>query len=85
MNGVLSTCVPTQPQQQVRDQVCNIIDLSEKANVMLESLENRLFGTAQGNECDQANSPDNVQQGLNRTESNLRRLLTKLDNLLSRI
>jgi hypothetical protein len=73
------------PQQQLRDITSDMVGMLEKANEISEVIEDKLFGVNQTESCDKACPPQNVQNAVDRSISQIRKLIGKLDNISSRL
>lgn len=80
-----TNCMAVAPQPQMREQVCLIAEKADKANEMLDAIAERLCGDDLKESCEKACAPQNVQNGMNRIEGSLNKLIGKLDGILSRI
>jgi hypothetical protein len=75
----------TAVQPQVRDSICDMMDALDKANCLVGTIEDKLFGANTTGECDKACPPQNIQEGLNRSKNAISILLNKLDSINSRL
>lgn len=78
-------CVAQAPHPPMRECISIVADELEKANDILESIEDKLFGLNSNEQCDNANPPQTVQNGIDRAGSATRQLLNRLDSINSRL
>ena len=73
------------PQPQLRDTTSDMVGMLEKANEIAEIIEDKLFGANTTEACDKANPPQNVQNAVDRSINQIRKLIGKLDSINSRL
>jgi hypothetical protein len=78
-------CCTATPRQPMRDCISTVADALEKSNDILESIEGKLFGLNQGEDCEKSCPPQNVQNGIDRADDATRRLISRLDSINTRL
>lgn len=78
-------CVTKAPNPPMRECVCALGDALDRANELAEIIANKLFGDAESEKCEKAVPPQNIQNGIDRSDSSLRRLISRLDEINSRL
>lgn len=73
------------PQPAMRDKISFIADALDKANELAGFVEDKLFGTCETEGCEKPCPPQNVQNGLDRSENAVKRLVNRLDSINSRL
>ena len=73
------------PKQLLRDVTSDMVGMLEKANEIAEAVEDKLFGANPTESCDKACPPQNVQNAVDRSINQIKKLIDNLDNICSRL
>jgi hypothetical protein len=69
----------------MRDCICTVAEGIDRANELAEAIANKLFGDGENDRCEKAVPPQNIQNGIDRSDVALRRLVNTLEEINSRL
>lgn len=78
-------CVAKAPKPPMRECVCALGDALDRANELAETIANKLFGDGENDRCEKAVPPQNIQDDIDGLDSSLRRLISRLDEINTRL
>jgi len=78
-------CVAKAPHPPMRDCICTVVEGIDRANELAEAIANKLFGDGENDRCEKAVPPQNVQNGIDRSDVALRRRVSRLDEINTRL
>jgi hypothetical protein len=73
------------PKQQLRDITSDMVEMLEKANEIADGIEGKLFGANVSETCGKACPPQNVLNAIDRSINQIRKLISRLDNIHSQL
>ncbi len=79
-------CVAKAPHPPMGECVCALGDALDRANELAEIIANKLFGDGENDRCEKSVPlSQNIQNGIDRLDSSLRRLISRLDEINTRL